>query len=573
MNAFFEISEEILNSIQEYNDNQYDLKHSIEESKTILEVEMSHHSLSNCVFEENHWYIEDPLQSLRYKIDFDEIKDIIRFNKDLLPNFIDIIKCWTASLIETNSALFIKHMIGEGLRNFFILTKGLTLKNKDHLFDDFSIMSTGRKQLLCISALNFCDYYSEIDEEFIIILHDLKKSFDVKGNARLLPPSKDILIFSKVLEEYFSNTISNYEYLKWFPIWLWWNLTTIIPLRPSEYCLIDRNCLFKKNGAFYIKLPRKKLKKVNGRQIQRISEVYIPERLYNKIEEYIQRTEEYGKTDTLISYYSIPESWYDGYKPNRHQGKKLNPNKFSLPIFRTLLNSFYEQIVLNSWFGNQSESDNFIQDIQRVRPGDTRHIAFINLKRLGYHPVEIARLGGHTHLQSQEFYFNHISSFVDLEIMELVTNTDLNEHRNDAKHDNQLGSAFVEKYILRPTMSTAKIKLDDGFCTDPIQNCKVEDCWECNSWRISQEEFISKKHILIDKMKKSQSHINEVVENLKKLYQSIYSNMRNDEFLSELNPEIKKQLINYSKRIDDAVYKHINLLKVKERIDNIGYKG
>lgn len=562
------IYEDILNAISEYNESEYSLNSSIQDAKIFLEEEMVRNPLSNCLYDHNQWYIQNTLEEIVYKIDFTDLVETIQFNKNFKPNFINILKCWTASLIDSYSAPVIKSMVMEGLRDFFIVTKGLTLSNYEDISDDISSMGTIRKHKMCLSAMNFFDYYSEVEEQIILLLHQIKKNFKVISKARLIPPTRDILVFSKVLEKFFSNSLSDSEYFKWFPVWLWWNLTTIIPLRPSEFCHIERNCLFQRDGLFYIKLPRKKLKKVKGRQVQRVSEVYVPESLYREIEEYKRKTVVFGTSDTLISYRSIPESWSNTFYPNRHQHKKNNPDKFTLPIFREILKSYYEQVVFNSKYEWNNQSVFSTTNLQKLKPGDTRHLAFINLKRMGYHPVEIARLGGHTHLQSQEFYFNHLSNFVDLEILELLTNTDISKGMDD----NSIGTSFVERYILRPAKTTTKIKMKDGYCTDINQNCKVEDCWECDSWRISEEEFMNKKEILEEKMNSNQSYLNDAIENLKSLYQSIYSNLGKDDYYSEDNPEVKKQLVTYSKRIDNAVRKHVNILKVRERIDSVGNK-
>ncbi|OIK11274.1 site-specific integrase [Bacillus sp. MUM 13] len=557
-----DIMEQLIDSIEEYNYSRYNLQDSIEEAIEILENETNRKTLSQCRFEEDKWYLEIPLKAKRRSIDFNDIKEVVQFNVNInTEDFINIVKCWTASLLEHGyNAETIGTMVNEGLRTFIILTKGFTETNEEELIEEIVNLSIFKQKNICSSTLNFLDYCPYLGEEYASLLYSIKPNIEAK--ARLLPPSKDILIFSKIIEDYFSRELSELEYRKWFPVWLWWNLTTLIPLRPSEFCTIERDCLINNDGNFYIKLPRHKQRFNNKRQIQIIDEINIPEELYRKIEAYKQITKTFGRTDTLISYLSITKC-----------GNKLNPYMYSLPVFRDHLNDFYEEIVFGEYKVTEiTPSGDQLFITKRLLPGDTRHLAFINLNRQGYHPVEIARIGGHSHLQSQNHYFNHVQNFVDLEILELITNVDLGVYKNkiadsESKNDQIISMSFIEKYVLRPSHTDFKRKMRDGYCTDQHQRCKVEDCWECDSWRISEEEFKEKQDVLAKKIKDSESKINEVIGNLKDIYKGIYTNVGNDEFYSANNLEIRKELINKSKRIDDAIRKYVNLAKVKERIE------
>ncbi|MEC0182595.1 hypothetical protein P4H61_14005 [Paenibacillus peoriae] len=580
------VLEKVLDTISEYNENHFNLADSIEEAKVILQSEMKTNKLSSCHFEEMKWFLEVPYESRRESIGFEEIKSTVQFNKHIrTKQFIDIVKCWTTTLIDERlSSQTISAMVNEGVLIFLKISKGLTETNYDELADILLSMTDRMRRHLCISTLNFFDYYNEFDfsvDEYISLLYSLKPKTE-KSAVRIIPPSKDILVFSKVLENYFSTKLSEIEYLKWFSVWLWWNLTNLIPMRASEYCNIQRDCLFERNGKLYIKLPRHKIKIVNARRIQVLDEICIPDWLYQEIDKYRKKTNRFGRSDTLISYLSIPKTYEGQYwmPTEGTQGKKLNPYRFANGIFREELRSFYKHVVYDRYKitlnRNASDLDN-ISISQQLRPGDTRHIAFLNLNRQGYHPVEIARLGGHIALESQNHYFNHIQNYVDLEILELVSKVDMGSDSNkmDTAHRQQItaiGTSFIEKFVIRPSGTNVKIKLTDGYCTDPMQNCSVEDCWECDSWRISSEELSEKQHILSAKLNTRKSEIHEVVESLKDIYMSIYNSVT-DDFYSSDNPEMRKELLKRSRRIDNAIRRYVNLAGMKERIDLIGNEG
>ena len=104
----------------------------------------------------------------------------------------------------------------------------------------------------------------------------LNPEAEKKNGIRELPSTQDILKFSLVVEDYFKTDLSDDNYRKYFCIYLWWNLTTVIPLRISEFCDIKRNSLVEEDDGFLLKLPRKKQ---NNRRIQVIDSILIPKRL------------------------------------------------------------------------------------------------------------------------------------------------------------------------------------------------------------------------------------------------------------------------------------------------------
>ena len=137
-----------------------------------------------------------------------------------------------------------------------------------------------------------------------------------KSNVRELPPSQYVLSFSYYLEKHFETLMESFvdkenfdkELLMVYPLVIWWRLTTVIPMRASEFCLMERDCLIvdedkdKNTDKYYIKLPRTKQ---TSKRVQIMDKVAIDDEMYQLINRYIDLTNQYGKTDTLISYRSI----------------------------------------------------------------------------------------------------------------------------------------------------------------------------------------------------------------------------------------------------------------------------
>lgn len=227
-----------------------------------------------------------------------------------------------------------------------------------------------------------------------------------------MPPSQYVLSFSYYLEKHFETLLESFvdkenfdkELLMVYPLAIWWRLTTIIPMRASEFCLIERDCLSVDKDKYYLHLPRTKQ---NSKRVQIMDKVAIDEEMYKMIGHYIDLTNQYGKTDTLISYLSIMS-----VKDSVRGYIQKNTKQFNRRNLETLIPRFYRTI--------EQVYDFKVEQEYHLRPNDTRHIAFMSLMMQGYSPVEVARLGGHKTIQTQLHYSNHKEYWVDCEVFKLM---------------------------------------------------------------------------------------------------------------------------------------------------------
>ncbi|MCT4574449.1 integrase, partial [Bacillus thuringiensis] len=55
---------------------------------------------------------------------------------------------------------------------------------------------------------------------------------------------KDCLKFAWILNDFFTRTDhKDWKYIYFYPIRIWWHLTTIIPIRIGEFLLLKRECI------------------------------------------------------------------------------------------------------------------------------------------------------------------------------------------------------------------------------------------------------------------------------------------------------------------------------------------
>ncbi|MEK3992783.1 MULTISPECIES: hypothetical protein [Robertmurraya] len=564
--------------IEEFNDYKFDLESSMELAKEILLKEHQLGTLLEGEFEKDIWVFANNISDTTVTFDFNKIYFSSLREKISKFELINIIKCWITSLLSRIGPQSVQNYYHSFLK-FCNLTDWFnsSLLKETKRYFEYKI-SNRQCWDITIAVLNFLDYFEDLESgDFLKLLLKAKSNLKTEtfSNTRSLPPSKEVILFSWILEDFFNKTsFQSDEYYRYFPIFLWWNLTNLIPIRPSEFCKMDRNCLFSQEDKYYVKLPRIKQKNNVGR-IQIIDTILIPKELFEIMNEYKNSTSEFGFSETFISYMSTTPK----------QFKKVNAEKFNLGVFEYILLDFYTYIVAErygysvkfptSWdkarIQHMEEKPVNYDVTQPLKPGDTRHFAFLNLMRQGYHPVEIARLGGHTKLQSQYHYHQHQEYWVDTEILQLMQKFKINIKNDSHGKVNayslhlEFGDYIKEHHIFRPPSTTFKRDLEIGYCTDPEQYCQT-DCFSCDYWRITDEEYFDKASIINEELAKRDNEVKKLSNVLSNLHKLVIKNAHRDEEYAEFNPHINKDLLLTKYQLDSALYRSIKFRgKIRKR--------
>lgn len=591
MSSSFNVRREDLEELSAFSDSTFNLEYSIEQAKEVLTELQELYPGNQCLFDSDEWRILEKRISTYVCFNFEKIRNMATFSKEIDSEFfVNIIKAWTSNQLSKfaishahNRLTSLVYMLS--CSNFFSSSED----SRENLLHELYNKSEQVRYYLCTAALNFIDFYDNIDEEMIYtkLLGEIRGEIKQKLDARELPSPKDVMIFANVLEDFFSNIeIPSMEYFRYFPIYLWWNLTNIIPIRPSEFCTIKRDGLFKEEGKFYIKLPRSSkgnnLRK-NRNKIQIIDTIRIPLEIGEKVYRYVELTKVFGSSKTLISY----RAWEKAGAKNQN-GIKVVKDSYSLNVFDSHLRMFHEEIIKNKYAisirpsGLNTDTNTKVLpngnfDINRtLRPGDTRHFAFINLMRQGFHPVEIARLGGHVELRAQYHYHQHVDYFMDTEILKLMSKFKM-EYQNSLNKKEIFGSSVLgegsntdgeikKKFIFKPSSGMKiKRKLKDGYCIEPNQNCPVDECLMCDYWRIDIDEYNEKKEIIKSRAAEVYDDTKKIMGMLMDLHKHIIENFTIESDVAENSLNINKNLATYSKKLDDSLIRVSQLNMLEER--------
>lgn len=562
--------------------DSFNMETSIYEAKRRLkDIEIQEGAINELQFEDDTWVFIHPQKKNNLYLKFDDIEKMVTFNEELdIEIFKNILKCWVVQLFDDHNALSVR-LCFNNLKKSIEKSNGFHEEFAEKLKMEFSQSGLEDKTIaVSIEVIyNFFDF-SQIESASIYIdtLSSLYKNLSRDYKARKIPSSKDVLKFSQKLDEWFISAKLSYaesgevealnELLTYYPLVIWFKLTTIIPIRPSEFCGIVRNSVeTTENNKHYIKLPRIKQKK-SSHNVQIVDEFLISEEMYSLINDYIELSDKYGKTETLISYRAIVE-----IKSPRRPIQR-SKDYFTNSSLAVLLKNFYKEILqdkmgLKIYFDNETdvkkdegiEEGLIVYDINRVlRPGDTRHIAFVSLMLQGYDQVEIARLGGHTSLSSQYHYFSHMEFWIDSEVQRLSDNFEniIQSRVNGIYHPEALSlfdRLIDESWVESDIDNKQYEKLDLGYCSDESMPCPTFDdlytgCYFCKHWRISLDELESNKDIILKEVSETFYGLKDSIAILIQLYKE---NDLNE--IGEINPSLRNEIKSASMLINSQVYR------------------
>ena len=213
----------------------------------------------------------------------------------------------------------------------------------------------------------------------------------------------------------FWQTACQGEKALFFPIYFWWKITAILPLRPTECVLTPRKCIREENGKYYLTIRRTKVKGSKQEVQYSIESDYekkeypIPAILGQEIVTYISETEETYASDVDVLFCKKTQFVQSCVaKPNDHHYTYINLSQCLQHFYTRVLEEKYGLAVIES-VDQLGE-----REIQKINLGDTRHIAMVSLAVSGATPTICKELAGHDRIEISAHYFSNVKSFLDV---------------------------------------------------------------------------------------------------------------------------------------------------------------
>jgi len=456
------------------------------------------------------------------------------------PKINMVLKCLAIILLEKGNTSLNIHTQYSLLEKVIHLTN-LFCPEKINDFEDYLYECTNSQLVRTIRIVAIFLSYYDLDEvdDYLDLLDQLQPTRE--DIVRKLPDYKSILIFNYAINQSIWNDDPN-EKLKYYPLFLWWRLTGIIPLRPSEFLELDYNCCFKDlNGRFWIKLPRKKVKQDTAKQqIEIVDTIETTSDIYDFIVEYKSLLKSEFQSRYLISYKA-----YNYFCRNRvfNLRKKKNPEIMGLGSIGLLLSNFYKKKIND-------------QKVVPLKPGDSRHLAFCNLMLQGVNPIAIARLGGHSKLKSQFHYSQHLDTFAESYVFTMADKLKLMQHLKTRNVSGKYESLSRSKLLVTYSLDEIKsfLEIEKGYCIVKTKGCEdftdcQNKCWFCPNHILDTQKYPE----VIKESSEESDKLGHVIKEQTDLLKSISANMFIDYSTEQCSFEGKARLASTAEQLKAAM--------------------
>lgn len=381
------------------------------------------------------------------------------------------------------------------------------------------------------------------------------------STPRTLPPATSIIAFSNVIEDYFKKATENQK-VRFYPIYIWWRITSIIPMRPTEFLRIKRDCLDAKDG-YSMQITRKK-KKPNPlskkAQVPFCDTFNITKEINDLICDYIDKA---GISDETFLF---PLTVYSRYSKWEKSVLNISTHKdrFNYNHLKNLLSQFYTEVVSEQYdivnSVDELTEDNQ-QSIVKLKLGDTRHLAFCSLMLQGFNPLTIASLGGHRSLDSQMNYHRHLDSYIDCQVylLKQLIKRDVTAIGFDSNAKTSRELALVSYNDMEAVRD-----IEEGLCcsTDFPNECTSVRCVRCSKFKLDMSRITDN---LRAELTTAYNDIDEEVKSKLAFIQRYYSTGI-EELSSNVNDnELKKDAVMLRKAIEEKA----RIIAMQEKIKEV----
>ena len=218
-------------------------------------------------------------------------------------------------------------------------------KNTDHGTPLFYMID-----FLKTTAWGNKEYIDECETEYSTICTRNKQDRNDRKHPCVMNEFKSYYVLDHIIRDAWLNNMTEEQKNYYFPLVFYWMLTSIIPLRVMEACVIPYECLHMEDGEHYITIRRTRLKGSTSRDIRihfyRIDKDYykenrpIPKWIYDMVEKWREKTKNYEHPYGLL--FSLEYTSSLKSKKKRAVSKE---NAFDTEDMNKLLKQFYLEFV------------------------------------------------------------------------------------------------------------------------------------------------------------------------------------------------------------------------------------
>lgn len=542
--------------------------------------------IKNDNFNDTVWKVNNGYVTVCYKFDFDSIlykKESKNRNMYKYSEFLNCVKSYIITRFNDKISRTMSNCINK-LRKLMEVTHYLNVNYKEHRLDAFNLepQSADITEISMINDfLNYIyiqgiDVYRELFEEDLERLNIKVSNYSKNSelNRRNLPDYQSVFLFDRLINQFWKSELTTTERAYYYPLYLWWRVTNILPLRPKEFLITPYECISKKNDKYSIAIRRSDIK---GRGLKKIThsiegdyKLYsypVSKEIAELILDYKRITEEYREIDgrqLLISntlYREKGKFRTELDKEYISESDKI----FTLPSLKNMLNNFYVNIIQKkngfsiidiNYLENKKQSSDFISlnenEITLIKPGDTRHFALINLVLNDFSPILVKDFAGHMRVDTSYHYFGNIDQLV--KCVSYTKYKELCEYKvNDVVYNVQNITANKVMNSM-DSNNVFSIELDNGKCKSvKFSKSDVSDCQtvagECEVCDFFIKTYKETREERISRLKLLQSEIRHEGKLLGTLLATYKDDIKDDKLIEESIIRLQSKTARYIQNV------------------------
>ncbi|MDZ3952282.1 site-specific integrase [Bacillus thuringiensis] len=400
----------------------------------------------------------------------------LSFDLGMYPRLNLALKYFALSLLEQHFSINHIQTVINSIKEIIHISRGFQSQTLTELEEYIAKCQYKKRNCLVTYMIQFFSFIQiEHAEKFIEVCTPFLNHIQ---QSRTLPNYQHVLYFNEKIDEFLTNGTS-FEIQKYFPLVLWWKITTIIPLRPQEFLQLKRDCIVRyPNHDIYIRVPRTKIKANSNRDLDVIDTLQTNKKISNYIKQFHSFISKHDTSPYLISY-----SYYRAYQKQNSSKSNTDLEHMRTRQFHSLLDQFYREILQKKFHYTGAD---------KINPGDTRHFAFCNMMLQGFNMLSIARIGGHTRLDKQKGYWGHLQYFTESWVYNLTEKNrrlqPLQESLSDANFTTE-NRKILSTYKLNQEKDYQDYRpVEYGYCLDPEfpEHCG-SDCRVCSFYHFHPE--------------------------------------------------------------------------------------
>lgn len=423
-------------------------------------------------YEADVWYATD--QRKKYCLNFTyrekEMRQICELHNISYQDFIITFKLIIVMIIGTrsliNTRMLISATIDELIKNDFGYKK---LNGLNDICVRDQLISLYESVIRILPNIPQ-DYIHSVVTKRNIVTKQMSKKYHKTPTQ--MADFQTYFMFDHLLRKSWAD-MSDDDQMFFFPLYLFWLITNIIPLRVTEFCLTPYDCIRKDGDDTYITIRRTTLKgsgeKVHAYILDNdynTFEYAIPYKIYELIDTYRIRSKDFKRNyDLLFSVAFLKK--HSNYKDYMFlEDERIFDDRY----LNQLLDLFYTNFVVKNGYTIVTDSDlldRFLKtdsvelqkyEIMRFKLKDTRHLAMINLITRGCNPALIKDFAGHANASISENYYGNTSNMIKCGVKYYFDLSKNREHiiSTDSFQENPLSLIIDENQSF--------IQLDDGKC-------------------------------------------------------------------------------------------------------------